>query len=664
MNDLFVFAGHNTLVAVVLALFVYGLTRRQRNPPLSHVLWILVLLKLVAPPVMSFDLSALRPPGLTAMRGQIMARMVRTEGKQAENPRRLVDRPPARMFAHASATNVTEFDFGARVQLLWNRWRVLLLWFWLGGASLCALVAATRIVRFERLLQDTLPASQRMQRLAVEVAGRLGVRRVPCVRYVECALVPLLWCAGRRATIVLPLRLVGQFDDESTALILAHELAHLRRRDHWVRALELIVLTFYWWNPLVWLIRRQIHQAEDLCCDGWVRSVFPEFTKHYAEVVLKTAESLNARQVGARWLPASPFLQSLSLKARIEMILESRFAPRLSSRSMFVVALFAILVIPSFIRSTKIEARAGSTDGSPATPAQKSETQTTSEFPYTIRFDQGATRFATGDEITVTEVRGTAETFASGNIYLIKGNYTLASHDRAMLAAYVTAMDAENGKGPSLKIQTTVVKKGTGAFTLFLPMSCRGWPHVSFYPAEGGSDFGGNYFGTGDSVLKRWWGSKQTDSKSASTPARSKVGTPATPASTSDNPTAAEFPHAVRFEQGATRFLNGDKINITEVRGTAPTFVPGNTYWIKGNYTLASHDRATLAAYISAMDDENARSRSLKTQRTVVDQGNGTFSLVLPMSYRGWPHVSFYPATGGSEFGGTYFGTGDSVLKR
>jgi hypothetical protein len=31
---------------------------------------------------------------------------------------------------------------------------------------------------------------------------------------------------------------------------------------------------------------------------------------------------------------------------------------------------------------------------------------------------------------------------------------------------------------------------------------------VSFYPADGGSDFGGNYFGTGDSVLKQWWGAK------------------------------------------------------------------------------------------------------------------------------------------------------------
>jgi hypothetical protein len=36
-----------------------------------------------------------------------------------------------------------------------------------------------------------------------------------------------------------------------------------------------------------------------------------------------------------------------------------------------------------------------------------------------------------------------------------------------------------------------------------------GWPHVSFY--AGGESIGGNYFGTGDSVLKRWWGTKASD---------------------------------------------------------------------------------------------------------------------------------------------------------
>src|SRR5258707_8658950 len=179
------------------------------------------------------------------------------------------------------------------------------------------------------------------------------------------------------------------------------------------------------------------------------------------------------------------------------MILQSQFAPRVAPRSKFVIALIAFLVLPSFVETTKTEVWAGPNDEAPATPDRKPTAPTNSEFPYSLKFEQGATRFKDGDKITILEVRGTAETFTPGNIYWIKGTYTLASHDRATLAAYTTAMDAANATGASFKVQTTIVDHGNGGFTLFLPMSCRGWPHVSFYPADGGDDFGGHYFGKG-----------------------------------------------------------------------------------------------------------------------------------------------------------------------
>jgi beta-lactamase regulating signal transducer with metallopeptidase domain len=650
MNDLFVLAAQNTVVALAFALFIYGLTRVWRNPPVAHVLWLLVLLKLVAPPVMRVDWSARWLPGSTHARDQIIADVPRIEWQKADSHPRFFEPPLTPTTAQALAASVKEHDFAAAIGLFWIRARVVLLWFWLGGAAVCALVAVIRIVRFERLLRDTLPASERLQRLTFEIAGKLGVRRVPEVRYVECADVPLLWCAGHRPTIVLPMRLLRQLDDQQAAMILAHELAHLRRRDHWVRAIELIVSTVYWWNPLVWVIRRQIHQAEDHCCDAWVRWTFPDCTRRYAEVVLQTAESLSASQVGARLLPASPFLHSLSLKARIEMILESRFAPSVSTRSMFVIALLAVLFLPSFVETTTTQAWAGPNDGAPATPAGKPDMPIASEFPYAVKFEQGATQFSNGDKITIDEIRGTADMFTPGNIYWIKGTYKLASHERATLAAYTTAMDSKNGTGYSFNVQTTVANQGEGTFTLFLPMSCRGWPHVSFY--GDGESFGGNYFGTGDSVLKQWWGSKQTGQRATTAPAGSS------------NIENANFSHVVRFEQGATRFFDGDGITILEVRGTADTFTPGSIYRIKGTYRLASHDRAMLAAYTTAMDAANGTSASHKVQTTVVNRGDGTFTLFLPMSCRGWPHVSFYPAEGGEGFGGNYFGTGDSVLKR
>ena len=509
MNDVFLFAAHNTVVAFLFALFVYGLTRVWRNPPVAHVLWLLVLLKLVAPPVLPIGWSPL--PRLDSVLGpdQSFTDAPRMEGQGAEGRAGLANRSTARATGHASVSSVKNRDRAAIVRAIWSGARPVLLWIWLGGAGLCAMVATIRIVRFERLLRDTLPASERLQRLACDVAGKLGVRRMPALRYVDGAEVPMLWWAGH-PTIVLPMPLVRQLDDEQTAMVLAHELAHLRRRDHWVRAAELIVSTVYWWNPLVWVIRRQIHQAEDLCCDAWVRWAFPDRTKHYAEVVVKTAESLSASQVGARLLPASYFLHSMSLKARIEMILRSKFAPRVSTKSMLFIGLVACVLLPAWMRTSSTQAWAGAGKrwrGAVDEP----ETLATSEFPFVVQFEQGATRFEPGDEITIEEVRGTAETFVPGNIYWIKGTYKLASHDSAGLSAYTTAMEAKDAISTPFKVQSVRVDRGSGTFTLFLPMSCRGWPHISFYPIERGESFSGNYFGTGDSVLRRWWGEKAED---------------------------------------------------------------------------------------------------------------------------------------------------------
>ena len=272
----------------------------------------------------------------------------------------------------------------------------------------------------------------------------------PDIRLSETVDVPLVWYALGRPRIVLPLRLVQEFDDEQITMILAHEIAHLRRRDHWVRVVELFVSTLHWWNPLVWAIRRKLHDTEDLCCDSWVCWMFPKSAQRYSEVLLQVAESAARPRIGSRWLPACRFLSSFSLKERIEMMLQNRFEPRVSRRSLLAIALATCLVIPMFFGRTKPAAFAAPNQET-SSQAARTDATAKSDFPFTVKFEQGATAFHDGDKIAIDEVRGTADTFVPGNIYLIKGTYTLASLDKAMLAAYTTAMDAENAKGYSFK---------------------------------------------------------------------------------------------------------------------------------------------------------------------------------------------------------------------
>ena len=80
----------------------------------------------------------------------------------------------------------------------------------------------------------------------------------------------MLWAIGGRPRLLVPSELWSATSlDERTSLLL-HELAHLKRRDHWVRWLELIVGGLYWWHPAVWWGRRLLREAEEQCCDAWV----------------------------------------------------------------------------------------------------------------------------------------------------------------------------------------------------------------------------------------------------------------------------------------------------------------------------------------------------------------------------------------------------------
>lgn len=129
------------------------------------------------------------------------------------------------------------------------------------------------------------------------------------------------------------------------------------------------------------------------------------------------------------------------------------------------------------------------------------------EYPYVVQFEKGAGKFLDGDEITITEIRGTAKEIKPGNKYRIIGKYKLHSNATARISAYTTVKDAKDDHGPTQSAQSQEITQGDGDFTLVLPMSVPGWPHVSFY--ANGDDLGGVYFGTGDSVLKKWWGSEK-----------------------------------------------------------------------------------------------------------------------------------------------------------
>jgi thiol-disulfide isomerase/thioredoxin len=200
-------------------------------------------------------------------------------------------------------------------------------------------------------LNGTLPGSQRLQHVTRQLASRMGLAHDPDIRLVDSVSTPLVWSLGLRPKIVLPLRLTAALDEQQVTMILAHELAHLRRRDHWIRIIELVATLLHWWNPLVWLVRRRLHQVEEQCCDAWVSWLYPDRVHGYAESLLKAAELLPARSPVP--LLASAFLNPPTLKERIEVLLHSGFQRSVSRSMALWLALLAAVVIPAGVQSSQ-----------------------------------------------------------------------------------------------------------------------------------------------------------------------------------------------------------------------------------------------------------------------------------------------------------------------
>ncbi len=89
--------------------------------------------------------------------------------------------------------------------------------------------------------------------------------------------------------LVRPRIILPSFLDESEyAPVLAHENAHLRRRDHIWKPLGFALLTVYWFNPLIWLAYILLCRDIELACDEKVvKAMDTEQTKAYTKTLLR-----------------------------------------------------------------------------------------------------------------------------------------------------------------------------------------------------------------------------------------------------------------------------------------------------------------------------------------------------------------------------------------
>lgn len=124
--------------------------------------------------------------------------------------------------------------------------------------------------------------------------------------------------------------------------------------------------------------------------------------------------------------------------------------------------------------------------------------------PAGIRFELGAMEFHGGDALVIENVQSTTGGFAPGSLVTVRGRYHLASRDSGtLLLGTTTQGTATQDPEPAGHVP---VARGSGSFELQHRIPAAGHLHVTFYDPATGAPFGGQYFGTGDTLLqtKNW----------------------------------------------------------------------------------------------------------------------------------------------------------------
>ena len=397
-----------TLVALALAALAALLSRVPRlapRPAARHALWLMVMLKLVTPPLLHWPWSVPlpvatirpgpgRPAGVTA-RPEVERVAIAFEADSipidALPPEEIAPTAEIPAFEPAFPDPPTPFAMPS----LSRSPGVWVVSAWLIGSIALVVGQAWRVTRFRRLLFDADPAPAWLVEEAEEVGRHLRVR-VPAILVVPRLGTPVLWCLGRPVLLV-PAKLLQTLEAGRWRAIVAHELAHLRRGDHWVRRLQLAAGLAWWWNPLYWLARHRLDFEAELACDAWAVWALPKDRISYAESLIRICTALSPARTPSPALGVAG--TGRSFERRLTMILRDQVDRRVSAPGLLAASLLAALALPSWTLAAP----------SPEEVAKVTVVTTTTE-PIVARFEPIVTRIepiVTRFEPTVTRFEST-----------------------------------------------------------------------------------------------------------------------------------------------------------------------------------------------------------------------------------------------------------------
>ncbi len=321
------------IFAALLTVVVFAITRWRRiRPTVAHALWLLVLIKLLVPPLVVWPWTPLPAAVVETPTREMPTTISAVKITSTEMPDDFFQSRPLPVAATVPTVSLTTMALAV----------------WLAGAIVVVFWRSLQAIRLYRMVRRGSAAPMALQQELADAAAQLGIAPPP-IRLVPGLAAPGVWCT-LRPILLWPSDLAPTLSAQAIRGVLLHELAHLRRRDHLTAWLVLLGDIIWWWNPCFWITRRQLNENAELACDAWVTTTLPKSRRDYADALVAFA-SPPARKLSPQ--PALGLHSTLkkTFTRRLTMIMEETRHPRRTSRwGICVIVLFGLAVLPAWSR--------------------------------------------------------------------------------------------------------------------------------------------------------------------------------------------------------------------------------------------------------------------------------------------------------------------------
>jgi bla regulator protein blaR1 len=168
-----------------------------------------------------------------------------------------------------------------------------------------------------------------------------------------------------RPVLLWPRSIGDHLGDAQVDAILAHELAHARRRDNMTAAVHMLVQALFWFHPLVWWLGSRLVEERERACDEEVIRLGSE-PQIYAEGILRVCE----RYVESPLVCVAGVTGS-NLTQRIELIMKDDTGAMLNGWRKLLLATAGVLaiagpIVAGVLNAPRLRAQSPATGAGPA----------------------------------------------------------------------------------------------------------------------------------------------------------------------------------------------------------------------------------------------------------------------------------------------------------